>query len=109
MIRFIDLGDQILEGHREFAFFDTIVDLFERFNGEETWYTWEDFVYSYNSEPETKISAFQETRPLERYKALFPKDWPNLEHEEEVSDLEKEIESLEKDKAKDTSKGFGME
>lgn len=34
MIRFIDLGDQILEGQREFAFFDTTSDTFVGFGHE---------------------------------------------------------------------------
>lgn len=33
MIRYIKIGDQILEGERQFAFFDTILDRFIIFNG----------------------------------------------------------------------------
>ena len=77
MIRFIDLGDQILEGQREFAWWDTISDSFERFNQNETWETWEDFVEDHRHEfslgGQAHLSA---TRPLERYKGLFPKKWP---------------------------------
>lgn len=76
MIRFIDLGDQILEDTREFAFFDTISDTFEMFNREEAWSAWEDFETDYKADPETRRREFQNLKPLERYKSLFPKEWP---------------------------------
>jgi len=66
MIRFIDLGDQILEGTKSFAWFDTVIDKFETFNGCETWETWEKF------EEDFKAEKFHYTsKPLERYKRLF--------------------------------------
>ena len=43
MIRFIDLGDQICEGTREFAFYCTIVDNFLMFDGCECFCSWKEF------------------------------------------------------------------
>ena len=40
MIRFIDLGDQILEGERQFAFWNTVPDMFLTYNGNQVWSTW---------------------------------------------------------------------
>lgn len=77
MMRFIDLGDQILEGTREFAWFDTVTDTFERFDGEETWDTWNEFAKCFRHDEYKLIMAnLQSTKPLGRYKALFPKEWP---------------------------------
>ena len=73
MIRFIDLGDQILEDTRQFAWFDTITDTFETFNGSEAWDDWQEFEEDYKVEPQENIG---DMRPLERYKSLFPKEWP---------------------------------
>lgn len=67
MIRFIDLGDQILEGEPAFAWFDTITDTFENFDGTEMWHTWKDFVEDF------QVGEPCETRPLESYYGLFPK------------------------------------
>ena len=75
MIRFIDLGDQILEGQREFAWFDTVTDTFEEVNGNQTWDTWEEFEEDYNADP-NKHPLDPEFRPLSRYRGLFPKKWP---------------------------------
>ena len=43
MIRFIDLGEQILDGEKSFAWFDTIIDQFIEYNGTHVWSSWEDF------------------------------------------------------------------
>ena len=72
MIRFIDLGDQILEGQRQFAWFNTITDTFENYNGCEAWETWKEFEDDHNADPEPIHSMYH----TERYKALFPKEWP---------------------------------
>jgi len=74
MIRFIDLGDQILEGQREFAWWDTVVDEFEEFNTAQTWETWEDFAEDYLMEEAN--GTISQSHPLSRYKGLFPKKWP---------------------------------
>ena len=51
MIRFIDLGKQIgadqTEWPREFAYFDTTIDLFIKVNEEHVWASWEEFKQSY--------------------------------------------------------------
>ena len=79
MIRFIDLGDQILllEGHKEFAWFDTVTDTFEEFNGNQTWDNWEDFEEDHRHKVDLySHSLIHGARPLERYKGLFPSVWP---------------------------------
>lgn len=77
MIRFIDLGDQILEGQREFAWWDTISDTFEEFNTNQAWETWEEFEADYRYDADLyDHPPLGDTRPLERYKGLFPKKWP---------------------------------
>ena len=79
MIRFIDLGDQILlvEGHKKFAWFDTVSDTFEEFGANQTWDTWEDFETDYRDDVELYgHPSLGGRRPLSRYKGLFPKKWP---------------------------------
>ena len=78
MIRFIDLGDQILEGQREFAWWNTISDVFFQFSGEEAWETWEEFEASFYDDDDNRkeIIDLKITKPLQRYKTLFPKKWP---------------------------------
>jgi hypothetical protein len=73
MIRFIDLGDQIIEDYPQFAWFDTITDTFIEMSGDQTWDNWEEFEESYNIEKEA--GNIPESWPLERFKRLFPKDW----------------------------------
>ena len=43
MIHFIDLGEQILEGERKFAFYNTVSDMFLNYNGNQVWNKWVDF------------------------------------------------------------------
>ena len=43
MKRFIDLGEQILEGERCFTWFNTVVDQFEEYGGVQAWQTWAEF------------------------------------------------------------------
>lgn len=67
MIIFIDLGEQILEGYnKHFAWFDTITDTFEEYNGSQVWESWEEFEEDFNADPN-----HSEMKPLERYKSLF--------------------------------------
>ncbi|TET22359.1 MAG: hypothetical protein E3J76_04845 [Candidatus Aminicenantes bacterium] len=73
MIRFIDLGDQILEGQSEFAWWDTISDSFEEFSGNQTWPNWKCFEEDYLLDEVREM--IQDMRPLDRYKSLFPRDW----------------------------------
>lgn len=58
MIRFIDLGEQICEGVREFAFYNTINDQFINCDGIETFDSWEVFQTLYKGDE------------LERFKSL---------------------------------------
>ena len=43
MIRFIYIGDQIMEGERDFAFFDTVTDTFLDFDGDQVFASIEEF------------------------------------------------------------------
>jgi hypothetical protein len=63
MIRYILIGDQINEGESQFAFFDTMIDNFLAFEGEQVFDDIEDF----------KCCARDNPR-LERCLALIPKD-----------------------------------
>jgi hypothetical protein len=53
MIRFIDIGKQIAvdetdpDEPRQFAFFNTIDSQFLKFDGEQVWSTWDEFVAAY--------------------------------------------------------------
>ena len=71
MIRFIDLGDQIIEDYPAFAWYDTIISEFETFNGNQDWETWSEFQNDYLAEEE----HIPESHSLDRYKRLFPKKW----------------------------------
>lgn len=71
MIRFIDLKDQIIEDYPAFAWYDTVTDTFENFNGSESWETWSKFQNDYLAHDE----YIPESHPLGRYKRLFPKGW----------------------------------
>jgi len=71
MIRFVDLGKQIgldEEWPREFAYFDTIVDLFVKVNDEHLWASWDEFKESYRMEHTT--DAPENFYPLERFENL---------------------------------------
>lgn len=63
MIRFIRIGDQIIDGANEFAFYDTTTDTFRNFSGISTWETVEEFIECYEGDE------------LDRYLNLIPKDW----------------------------------
>ena len=43
MIRYVDLGDQILEGCHKFAWWDTVIERFLTFWGSQDWETLEEF------------------------------------------------------------------
>ena len=75
MIRFVDLGDQITcDGTKEFAWFNTIVDRFIEFNGTHVWETWKDFEEDAEGDED-----------MDRFKRLFPKEWPQEEGMSEKS------------------------
>ena len=67
MIRFIDIGAQIDENKRYFAWFDTVTDQFMLIGGEHIFDSWNDFEVSW------KCSA--RLVELERFNILFPKNW----------------------------------
>ncbi len=48
MVRFVYLSDQIVEGIREFAFYNTTIDRFMEFSGCQTWQSVEDFIKDYD-------------------------------------------------------------
>lgn len=43
MIRFIDIGDQILEGERRFSLWSTVTDSYLSFRYTYSWTSWADF------------------------------------------------------------------
>lgn len=66
MKRFIDIGTQTgnqEEGIKEFAFFDTITDTFEKHGLSMTWATKQEFIDDY------------EGTELDRYLRLIPDGW----------------------------------
>ena len=81
MIRFINLGSQIFplsksgEDHM-FAWWNTVVDAFEEHNGNEAWKTFEDFEHDFH-EDEAYV-YIEGIRDIERYRGLFPRDWPRM-------------------------------
>ena len=42
MIRFIEVGNQVLDDEKYFSWWDTITDRYLEFNGEQMWETWFD-------------------------------------------------------------------
>lgn len=76
MKRFIDLGDQIDEGTKEFAWYDTILDRFEEFSGEQTWNCWDSFREAYCLHfpiiAQIVNDKYPHIKELERYRRLFP-------------------------------------
>jgi len=78
MIRFIDLGDQILEGTKHFAWFDTVTDTFETYSYEQVWETWEDFKEAYQGDEQNPFA--EDSHTLKRYWGLFKwrRDWDKV-------------------------------
>ena len=80
MIRFIDLGNQIYPLSEEgvdhmFAWWDTVVDRFRTFSFEQAWETWEQFERDFfKDENYVYVEGIQD---IERYRGLFPENWPN--------------------------------
>ena len=66
MIRFIEIGDQILEGATDFAWYDTVRDEFIMLHGICVWETWDDFVAdlrdAYIHDPPLVSPDFPESR-----------------------------------------------
>lgn len=64
VIRFIDLGHQISEDDRFFAFYNTVPDEFIGVAGEYTWTSWDDFSEAYEAD------KGECPYPLERFRGL---------------------------------------
>ncbi|MBA7715724.1 hypothetical protein ES703_124778 [subsurface metagenome] len=61
MKRFVDL--RLSKTGYNFAWYDTVIDKFEEFNGNQTWDTWNEFAADYKAE---------EGKNLNRYYNLCP-------------------------------------
>lgn len=71
MIRFVYIGEQIIDGNQNFAWYDTITDEFISFNGQMIFDSWEDFEKAHELE---KADAWMgEHTDIERFRSLFPK------------------------------------
>jgi hypothetical protein len=74
MIRFVDLGKQLgldEEWPRQFAFFDTLTDIFLSFNGEQVFSSMQEFKDAFDFDMRDNPS---DNRPLSRFTSLCP-DW----------------------------------
>ena len=72
MKRFIDIGHQMyLDDHwpKQFAFYCTVVDSFERFNDEDVWDNVNDFIEDYLTSGGTE---------LQRYLSLIPDEFKKV-------------------------------
>lgn len=80
MMRFIDLGKQIAvdesdpEYARQFCFFNTIDNLFLKFDGEQVWDTWEEFDAAWRGHWGTVLpqQVKELGRAYERLRSLCP-------------------------------------
>ena len=72
MIRFVDLGTQINEWERLFAFWNTVNDQFEIFSWSQKWANKLDFQKSFQDDP-----AGYSTDDLERRYRMIPENWPD--------------------------------
>jgi len=72
MVRFIDIGDQITlnEGDGQFAWWNTIVDVFMDFNDNQVWDNWLDFCHDYGQDNPWGKRMY----PLERFERLLKKN-----------------------------------
>ena len=68
MIRFLDLKNQIIEGEPTFAFLNTITDRIMEFEGEQIFYSREDFIDAWKADPEID----REINNLERFSGKIP-------------------------------------
>jgi len=91
MIRYIDIGDQIMEDSSQFAWWNTVQDEFIKFNEDYVWDTWRDFEESFWAEVEFRegCSVDITIREPEGYLARFEQLYPlNLRRD---NPLEKEL------------------
>jgi hypothetical protein len=99
MIRFLDLTDQITEGEKNFAFFDTVTGSMCSFNGEQVFDSWKDFEEAYFntsfSTGDYGSAGVSDLHSLDRLQKLVPEGFfsasSKLENEviSFVSDLKK--------------------
>jgi len=71
MIRYIDIGDQIMEDSSQFAWFDTVIDRFLMFNDSHTWETWGEFEDDFSAAGGEDSYTIQKHQ-LARFKRLYP-------------------------------------
>ena len=76
MIRFVDLGDQLLYGEPHFTWFDTVFDEFVEYGDDQIWDSWDDFEHSFHADDGSGQDLEFDAKRLARFKQLFPKDWP---------------------------------
>ena len=69
MIRFIDLGNQISEDTKQFAFYDTVTNGFIMVNGMQAFESKEEFI--------SQQSGFNDVAFFQRCLSLIPENWGN--------------------------------
>jgi hypothetical protein len=65
MIRFVDLGTQIDEDRRQFAYFDTVTETFVTVSGEQVWESWADFIGAADCDSGSRVN-----RERDRFRGL---------------------------------------
>jgi hypothetical protein len=73
MLRFINLSDQINEGEKEFAFYDTVTESFVTLSGAQTWTSVDDFRKDAHDDPNWFYS-------IDRMLSLIPANWESMAH-----------------------------
>lgn len=78
MLRFIDLKGQIypLDSDPCFAWFSTVTDMFEDFDGKQHWNSLEAFIHDYKHTSQ----LYKIPNPLERYLNLIPEGYFPCNH-----------------------------
>jgi len=77
MLRYVDIGDQIMEDSSQFAWFDTVIDRFLSFDDTYVWDSWEEFEDDFWFEISWRESngenvLHKSNKYLERFKRLYP-------------------------------------
>lgn len=75
MIRYVHIGDQILEDRDQFAWFDTVIDEFIEFNNETVFNSWDEF--------QEYLEQTEYWNPLARarFESLFPRPQTKLKED----------------------------
>jgi len=73
MIRFVDLGDQITcDGTKEFAWYNTVIDAFEEYSGNQVWDNWLEFETDFrHEEHKVYLVGYGIPNTIDRYERLF--------------------------------------